>query len=196
MAALLVLILTIGLGGCGERIEIPREEAYWEPHPLLMKAPFVQGSETRDDVSCGMSDCAELEPWLSPSFLACQGDPEAQDPPMPFGCYFAEYRRQLAAVRTAEQKLYAQLPAAEAKRLRDAQRAWAEAEKLVTRKATYGWRGSMHGQLYVWAQADYAVRRRIDLETRLGLAPSPPPEAPKDDLTLEEAARAMPPPED
>jgi hypothetical protein len=126
--------------------------------------------------ACGLQDCGEIGPWLSKSFPACFDRPENQGTQGFLDCYTGEAARQRTALATAEQALLTRLPAADAQRLRAAQADWAAAETLYADalSADDG-DGTLATIAHVRARLDYVVRRRIDLDRRLGRLPGQNP---------------------
>ena len=173
LAALFAVAL---VSGCGPGDGRTQDEAFSASRRALYGPLFARGTELVEPGDCGLDDCVELEPWLSQDFLTCQAGPGGVYTQDIIACYGGERGRQLAAVKAAEQRLYETLPAAEAERWRAAQGEWAAAEPVVMKSCTLGFAGSFVEMVSVICGLDYTVRRRIDLETRLGAAPAPPPE--------------------
>lgn len=176
LAAPLALVAVALVSGCAQGDERTQDEAFSASRQALYGPLFAPGTEVVEPGDCGLDDCGELEPWLSQDFLTCQAGPGGVYTQDVIACYGGERRRQLAALEAAERRLYANLPAAEAERWRAAQGEWAAAEPVVMKACTHAFEGSFIVMISAICGLDYAVRRRIDLETRLGAAPAPPPE--------------------
>lgn len=110
--------------------------------------------------ACGLQDCGEIEPWLSKSFPACFDRLENQGTQGFPDCYTGEAARQRTALVTAEQALLTRFPAAGT--------LYADAQSADDGD------GTLARVAHARARLDYVVRRRIDLELRLGRSPGPP----------------------